>query len=265
MGVRIAIPNIFGQESKRLKSFALKEGFSSIDWSLDLNTSEEDFFSFMEELSDFEVRFHARFEGVDLAYKDFRANICLETYQQYIDMISRCGSTCLTIHLGLGGHLHDELSLDRACHNLCQLNNYALSKGVNLCLENLAKGWTSDPDTFKEIIKKTGVNITFDIGHARTATSPLKNPFKSCREYVEGCEEKMLNAHVYDYEAPEKGHICPERDLRELEPRLNLLLLAQCEYWVIELFTPEEILALRDLLICYLESKNRLYLSSSAY
>ncbi len=249
--MKIAVPNIFGQETLKLKGFVKNYGVTSIDWSINPEISENNFIHYMEDLVGFEVRFHGKFQGIDLAYSDVRGDSCFIAYKKSIDMISKCRGKFLTIHLGLGTCSFMELDYQKAVDNIRRLNDYARERDISLCLENLARGWTSDPDIYREIIEKTGVSITFDIGHAKTKIYPSQNGYFFYKKFLTGFEDRVLNAHIYDYEIPKKGHI-PPMDLNAIRSRLDILTNTCCDFWVIELYSPKHIIGVKNLLDIYL-------------
>jgi hypothetical protein len=73
-------------------------------------------------------------------------------------------------------------------------------------------------------------------------------------DYVLPHRNRLLNAHIYHTELEGYGHVPPE-SLSDISSRLDLLSLAEsCDWWVVELMNPSEVLRTRDLLRCYLDS-----------
>jgi hypothetical protein len=63
---------------------------------------------------------------------------------------------------------------------------------------------------------------------------------------------KILNAHVYNTEIAGFGHV-PPQSLADIDGRLDILgTVPCCDWWVIELMNPAELLFTRDLLLNYL-------------
>jgi sugar phosphate isomerase/epimerase len=132
--------------------------------------------------------------------------------------------------------MHWEWTLE-ALSNLVQ---YAKRLGTRLCLENLAWGWTSRPELFEKLIRKTGAGVTLDLGHARV--SPwIRSHHNTLEDFIQPHPEKIFNAHIYHEEGP-TGHI-PPSSLADLEPRLNLLKRLSCDWWVLELHNEKDLLA----------------------
>ncbi len=248
----IAIPNIFGQDAKRLASFAKEHGIKGVEWSLDLEDSPEKFLDSMNALEAFEVRFHARFFGVDLAYQDERVKASMEIFKSAINQIAMAGGTHLTVHIGLGHESMDLLSWQKARNNLGQLVNYGARKGVIVSLENLAKGWTSDPYLFYQLIQGTGASVTLDIGHAHAASRGLEEPFY--QGFILHNRDRIVGAHIYNTELEGIGHIPPD-NIGKIRSRLDLLSLCPCDWWVVELFNPKDVLHTKELLEAYLREK----------
>ncbi len=247
----IAIPNIFGKDAERLASFARRHGIGGIEWSLDPLDFDE-LPGVMQALEGFEVRFHARFFGVDLAYNDHhRSNVSMKLFRSAADHAASSGKSYLTIHIGLGHSSMGPLSWKRALENLAALADHGAENGVTVCLENLATGWTSDPDLFSQLIRYSGARVTLDIGHAHAAGEGLDRIF---RQFFFQNRERIAGAHIYHTEIDGIGHV-PPGDIDDIRTRLDLLSLCGCRWWVIELFSPGEVLQARQLLEEYFDER----------
>ncbi len=249
--VKFALPNIFGQDAVGLADFARANGFAAIDWSLDLDLSLGNFLRKIESLGDFEVRYHCRFPKLDLAYSDIRSEYAMAILKRMAEMVSQAGGEHMTIHIGLG--LDDDRDLDwgTALANLAELVSFGARRGVTICLENLTTVWTSDPEKFAEMIRESGAGVTFDIGHAHAcrANGLIDGSYG---RYIALQGDKVFNAHIYHTETKACGHIAP-KEIGEIAERLDVLKSAKsCEWWVIELAEPIEILKTRDMLEEYI-------------
>ncbi|HYA12627.1 MAG TPA: sugar phosphate isomerase/epimerase [Thermodesulfovibrionales bacterium] len=248
---RLAICNIFGQDAEMLADFAYTHGFQGIDWSIDLNISEEDFLRKMYQLKEFEVRYHCFFYNIDLAYADHRSEEAMNFFRHVIDLVSAASGKHITIHIGLGEHSSQELDWQKGIENLSSLVSFGSGKKITVSLENIINAWTHNPKLFKTLIKETGAGITFDIGHAHAC---MKD---ACEVYIKSYRDRVFNAHIYHTEIPRVGHIAPD-SLDEIFDRLELLSSApSCDWWVIELFQPDEILRTRDFLKQYIQLSRR--------
>ena len=163
-----------------------------------------------------------------------------------IDGVAACGGEFMTIHLALP---FEDMSrrLPLARRRLRDLVAHASGRGVNLCLENLRWGVTSDPDIFLDLVEASGCGVTFDVGHANSSDTAQRG-FGS-EEFARLVSRHVRNAHVYDREDPH--HIAPE-DLSRIEPTLHALLESACDWWVIELFDRAEVAHTRSLLRAFL-------------
>jgi len=249
----VAICNIFDQDAERLAGFAAENRFSGIDWSIDSSLPEREFLSRMQSLAGFQVRFHCRFHGVDVAYADRRGDESLALLLRTVDQVSRAGGQHMTVHSGLGNPSGEGIDLARAIDNLAVLVAHGRQNGVAVALENLTTPLTNDPHLFRRIILESGAYVTVDIGHAH-AVRDLHPQLDICGEYVLPHRDRLLNAHIYHTELEGFGHVPPET-LSDISARLDLLGLAEsCDWWVIELMNPAEVLRTRDLLRCHLDS-----------
>jgi len=253
MKPQIALCNIYDQDAERLAEFASQNGFSAIDWSLDPSLPEGEFFARMKHLHDFELRYHCRFHGVDVAYADSRGEASLDLLLRTVDQVARAGGRHMTVHSGLGNPSGEGVDLFRAIENLSILVEFGNRNGVAVALENLTTPLTNDTLQFRRIVMESGAYVTLDIGHAH-AVGGLTSQDDLCEAYLVPHRDRLLNAHIYHTEVAGYGHV-PPRCLADLSSRLDLLGMApSCDWWVIELMKPTEVLFTRDLLQSYLST-----------
>ena len=247
--------NIFDQDAERLAEFASRNGFSGIDWSIEPSLPEREFLSRMKTLAGFQIRFHCRFHGVDVAYSDRRGDDSLELLMRTVDQVACAGGRHMTVHTGLGNPCGEGIDLSRAIDNLSILVAHGRRSGVAVALENLTTPLTNDPLLFHRIVAESGAFVTIDIGHAH-AVRGLHPRKDICSEYILPHRNRLLNAHIYHTELEGFGHIPPE-SLSEISGRLDLLSLASpCDWWVIELMGQDELLRTRDLLHSYIDCRS---------
>jgi len=255
MQPRIAMCNIFDQDAEKLAEFAFRNGFSGIDWSIDPSVPEREFISRMQFLSDFQLRYHCRFFGVDVAYTDRRGDNSLKIMMRTVEQVAKAGGKHMTVHSGLGNPSGEGIDLACLIDNLSVLVAYGNSIGVAVALENLMTPLTNDPRLFRRIVEKSDSFVTIDIGHAQGVRN-LHPGLNICSEYVIPNREKLLNAHIYNTELEGLGHIAPAT-LSDISSRLDLLRLTEsCDWWVIELISPEDVISTRDLLLNYLDCRS---------
>ncbi len=253
MQPNLALCNIFDQDAEKLATFALAHDFCAIDWSIDPSVPERTFLSLMESLAGFQVRYHCRFHGVDVAFSDQRGDDSLALLMRTVDQVALAGGQHMTVHIGLGNPSGAGIDLLRAIDGLTTLVAHGRRNGVAVALENLTTPLTNDPLLFHRMVRQSDAYVTIDIGHAHAVKEgyPLGDIY---RDYILPHRDRILNAHVYHTELEGYGHLPPAR-LTDLQSRLDLLGLAKsCNWWVIELMKPDEILRTRDLLLRYLEA-----------
>jgi sugar phosphate isomerase/epimerase len=243
----LAMPN-FIQDPAELKKFAIENGFSGIDWSLDLSKlpaspSEESAWALIQKnLYPLEVRYHCPFAKVDIGHEDINIQKkSMMLFKRSIGLVSKAAGKYLTIHVGLGQDTTKILSWESTIQNLQELVRLGNNAGVTICLENLAWGWTSRPNLFEKIVRRTGVAVTIDIGHAAVCESVQSQQF-SIKDFISPHLDKVFNAHIYHTEHPELGHIPPEA-YEDIAGRLEILTRSACTWWVIELRDAESLLA----------------------
>lgn len=229
------IPNV-----AELRDFAREHGFAGVDWTFEEDTlprslaAEHDLALTLGALQPLEVRYHCALSRTDPGEVDpEQAARAATRLRQVCRLVARLGGRHLTIHVGLGRASTVNLGWEESLASLEELGRYASNLRVNLCLENLAWGWTSRPDLYEKLIRKTGAWGTLDIGHARVSPAVISGHYE-VEDFVTPHPGRILNAHVY-HEENEDGHQPPQR-LEDLRDRLALLRqLPNCDWWVLEL------------------------------
>lgn len=239
MKPKLSVTNIF-EDTESLKELARKYEFQGIDWSLDLDSLPE---TPMEEsrwvreqdlLAPFEVRYHCPFYRIDLGHDDpVHAGEADALFRRIIRLVSKAGGEYLTIHIGLGIDSTEPLSWDASIENLRRLVQFGSEHRVKVCLENLAWGWTSKPNLFEKLVRKSGAGVTFDIGHAHACESITTQQY-TFEDFVAPHPDRVFNAHVYHTEISGRGHVPPQVP-EDLGDRLLLLMSVGCPWWVIEI------------------------------
>lgn len=236
---RIACCNFIPQV-KELQTFARQHGFEGVDWSLTPENlpgslrEETELVRAIRKLHPLEVRYHGTFPQTDLGDADPEAaQRAMAVFRRICLLVAKLDGRVLTIHVGLGRNSTLGLSWKTTLAGLGDLVRFAGNLGVRLCLENLAWGWTSRPELYEKLIRKSGVWGTFDIGHARVSPS-IKSHHFQLEDFLSPHPDRFLNAHIYHKEN-ESGHLAP-REPKDLEDRLRLLqTLPSCDWWVLEL------------------------------
>jgi sugar phosphate isomerase/epimerase len=139
--------------------------------------------------------------------------------------------------------------------NLRQVVDYGRAMSVRVCLENLIWGWTSKPNLFEKLIRRSGAGVTLDIGHAHACASVQSQQF-AIEDFVTPHADRVVNAHIYHTEIPGRGHIPPEKK-EDIQDRLSLLKAIGCDWWVIEIREVEGLLKTREIVDEYLAQENR--------
>ena len=229
----------FIPQSETLKQFALDHGLSGVEWSFtsvnlpQTQREENDLIDTISSLYPLEVRYHCALHKIDLGNTDLiKSQKALKILYNMVSLVDKLGGKFLTIHIGLGHHSTNDFSLNRTIKEVTDLVKFAHNKGVNLCLENLAWGWTSRPNLFEKFIRKSGALVTLDIGHARVCNA-IKMQHYYLEDFVSPHPQKVVSAHIY-HEECERGHM-PPQNLKDIEDRLCLLKKIGCDWWVLEL------------------------------
>ena len=224
----------------QLRAFALDHGFNGVDWTFTNPdfplhpATETELIRAIQSLHPLEVRFHCAFAHTDLGDEDpAQAAVALRTFQSICRLIAKLRGRYVTIHIGLGRDSTVDLCWERTLARLNDLVQFAGKVWLRLCLENLAWGWTSRPELYEKLLRKSGAWATFDIGHAQVCPSVASKQF-TVEDFIHPQPERICNAHVYDAEN-HTGHI-PPRSLEVIRNRLDLISnLPLCDWWVLEL------------------------------
>jgi sugar phosphate isomerase/epimerase len=247
----------FLPELKRLGEFAAQHGFSGIDYSFDLKNlpgtpaQESRWIKKLESLGPLEIRYHCPFERVDLGHDDAaKVKEAEVLFRRIIRIVSKAGGGYVTIHIGLGHDSTEPLSWETTVDKLRRLVHYGRGMSVRVCLENLAWGWTSKPNLFEKLIRRSGADVTLDIGHAYACESVRSQQY-TFEDFVSPHADRVCNAHIYHTEILDIGHIGPKKR-EDIQDRLSLLRHIGCEWWVIEIREAKELLKARKIVDEYL-------------
>ncbi len=163
----------FINQAKQLHEFARDHGFAGVDWTfvdpdLPLHPAAvREMQQVLQTLSPLEVRYHCAFAQTDLGDDDpAKAALALKIFQATCRLVAAVGGRYLTVHIGLGRDSTTDLGWERTVARLRDLVQFAANARLRLCLENLAWGWTSRPDLYEKLLRKSGAWATLDIGHA---------------------------------------------------------------------------------------------------
>jgi sugar phosphate isomerase/epimerase len=238
MRPKLAMCN-FLPDVEKLRSFALARGFAGIDWTFKVedlprtSLDESRLLRSISRLQPLDVRYHCAFANFDLGDADRgKAHAAMEAFRRVCGIIARLGGRYMTIHLGLGRDSTEGLMWERTLEALAALVGFGEDLGVCICLENLAWGWSSRPQLFEKLIRKSGAGVTLDIGHARVCAA-VESQHYSIEDFVVPHAERVFNAHVY-HEERDDQHLPPQH-LDDLAQRLQLLSTLPCDWWVLEL------------------------------
>ena len=186
-----------------LRAFALKYGFNGVEWSFDeynlagTPSSESALAERIERLRPLEVRYHFAFHRIDLGHESSEeARKAADVLRRACALTARLGGRYLTIHVGLGRDSTMDMSWERTIEGLRDLVRFGKDLSVKICLENLAYGWSSRPELYEKLIRKSGSLAVLDIGHARVSPS-IENRLYDIEDFVTPHPEKFMGAHVY--------------------------------------------------------------------
>lgn len=245
----------------KLQRFAVDNGFAGIDWSFEMAAlpttpaEETKWVRSLATLDPLEIRYHCPFKQVDLGHEDpAQVKAAVRLFRRIIRLISKADGKYLTLHVGLGHDTTRILSWNTTIDNLRRLVQFGADYGIKVCLENLAWGWTSKPNLFEKLIRKTSAGVTFDIGHAY-ACEAVHSQYYAAEDFITPHLDRVFNAHIYHTEIAGVGHMPPDR-IADIEQRLKTLQTTECRWWVIELTEANGLLQTKKLIDAYLKKQN---------
>ncbi|MFW5733469.1 MAG: sugar phosphate isomerase/epimerase family protein [Oceanidesulfovibrio sp.] len=202
------------------------------------------------------LRYHLAFHQVELADANpGKARLALRIYEHSLRTAAYLGGHFATIHVCLNVSSMEKVNRAAAVDSVGALVSLGKQLGIQVCLENLRKGWTNSPQGLRALLDETGAWATLDIGHA-VARELAEDAPGYALDYIDLCGERILEAHVYEVEVvpPEGGpayHLAPQ-DLSRIRALLDHLNTSSaCDYWLIELQQPAEVARTMQLLQAY--------------
>lgn len=256
---KLAMPN-FIADLPELKGFATAHGFNGIDWSFDIDqlpqtpAEASQWASLQQSLAPLEIRYHCPFLNVDIGHENAaERSAAADLFNRILYLVAKAGGRFLTIHVGLGRDTTRILSWEATIANLRALVHAGSQNGITVCLENLAWGWTSKPNLFEKLVRRSGAGVTFDIGHAHACDAVDCQQYKS-RDFAEPHLDRVFNAHVYHTEIPGTGHLAPS-GIEDIAGRLRILERTPCQWWVLELREKQSLLRTKAIIDRYLNGE----------
>jgi len=197
------------------------------------------------------VRYHGFFPESEFGHADPQlGERALRTQEAVLDAMAGRGQQVITIHVGLDPTT--SLDPDRVVTNLSRLVAHGRQLGITVCLENLRRGPTSDPNTVVDWAQASGAMITFDVGHAVSNQRVLDGALTPI-DFIDAFAQRLYEVHMYERETDRH---CPPEDMTVLGPIVDRLLETRCTWWTIELDSCSEALMTRALLLKHIRAKN---------
>lgn len=213
---------------------ASKNEFKAIEWDLNyippmLSIPRQQSIKEKINKTAIEVRYHLPYSYIEIAHNndDIRMmSIC--TLQQYINFIAELDGYYAILHIGY----NEGSSFDIALNSLNSLSNYCKNLGIQLCIENLIHGLTTDACFLNELLSIPNIAFCLDTGHADVITRKNKKILNVINDNV----NKICHAHFYKTEDSNYNHI-PFLSIDEVGQSqiVSLLLSSKCTWLTMEL------------------------------
>ena len=176
-----------------------------------------------------EVRFHLPNSFWDIGAKD--KNVSEDSFGYYcrlFEMIKFLNAQYAVLHIGATADADEDICFE----NLLKLAKRANDNGVNLCVENLIHGLSSDMAFIKKCLEIPLVNMCLDTGHAECV---CRKKGEEVFKLISSFKDKILHAHVYHFEDENINHIPFIEETIQGNKWLNLLQESPCEWYTTEL------------------------------
>jgi len=245
----------FGKNLQRIREYITTHAYDGVEWAWDgwrLMLPRERRQRRLDDLRHASrvSSAHAPYTDLEVGHRDSdHAAAAVRILQDYIDAATELGAHHLNMHVGSFGLPVEELSWDGLVRNVAGLLEHAARRGGRLTVENLTRGVTSDPETFARLLKATGAPVTFDLGHAN-GSAWVQAGRGSVVDFLASVPTPVVAAHVYLIERND-AHFVPEK-LGDIAPALDGLVARGCDFWVLELHTPETLERTRKVVDEYL-------------
>jgi sugar phosphate isomerase/epimerase len=195
------------------------------------------------------VRFHCRFFDYEIGNSDpVKAEEATQVHLRVLNAITSLGEPVITVHMNLLPMI--PFDSQRGVENLTRLVERGRQLGITVCLENLRRGPTSNPENTLKWAKTSGAMITMDVGHA-VSSDLVKNGNLTVPDFVDLFSKRLYEVHMYGKE--EDRHY-PIEDITHVKPVIDRLLTTDCAWWTIELDDYTEALKTREIIINYLKT-----------
>ena len=196
------------------------------------------------------IRYHLPLGYREIGHENpAEADLALEWMTEAVSQVAVAGGRYLTVHAGLPLDA-TRGRISATTERLAEIVAHGAGLGVEVCIENLRWGLTSDPDEFMGLVTGSGASVTLDVGHA--ASSDVAARGFGAEQFARMVAPYVRNAHVYERE--EGCHIAP-LDLVALTAPLDVLLdETRCDWWVVELHNVEDARRTRAMLAAFLET-----------
>lgn len=234
---------------------ASQNNFNAIEWDLNyipptLSRYRQHTIGETIKQKSIEVRYHLPYSYIEIAHQDDDIRMMsMFTLRQYINFIAQLNGHFAVLHVGYNEGSRANIALD----SLKSLADYGERLGVQLCVENLIKGLTTDAHFLGDALEISNVAFCLDTGHADVITSKDSDFFNILYANV----GKIYHAHCYKTEDNYYNHI-PFSSLDEVKQSrvFSLLLQSECSWLTMELDRQEDQDWQIQILQTYLNEKN---------
>lgn len=213
---------------------ALKNPYRAIEWDLNFIPpilSGLRLSSIIDIISNchIKIRYHLPYSFIEISHEDKKIkNFSVLTIKNYLNFISKLNGEYAILHVGY----NDGSNTEVAYSAIAEVAKYAKGLGINICIENLIKGLTTDVNFLMNALEIDNVYFCLDTGHADVVSRTDKYYMEKIFCIMNFCK----HAHIYKTEDNYQNHI-PFSDVLEIEKSIILenLFSSDCNWYTMEL------------------------------
>lgn len=211
-----------------LLNIPAESGFTAVEWDLNyipLPISEKRCIDLMNTFKrrGIKLRFHLPYSTCDVGHPDKEVRkISMEYLKLNLRLLATLDADYCVLHF-----CSVEQTSIPSLDELLAVVEFANAYKINLGIENLLNGPTSEPSNLKKIALECGADVALDTGHALTVGK--------LDLYLQVLGEMITHIHFYGFEDAQRNH-CPFADPRDAT-RVAMLLKNNCpaSWWTCEM------------------------------
>lgn len=214
-------------------NLAIKNSDKATEWDLNfipscLNEQRIDGIKQKIREHNLDIRYHLPYSYVELSHNENTIReFSLTVMKRNLKFINCLGGKTAIVHIGNNGQCSKVLALN----SLSNIAEYADRLGIEICVENLIGGLTTDISFIKCCLKINNVYLCLDTGHAKYVLKDNKNYVSDILKFT----SHIHHAHIYNYEDKDYNHHAFDEKSIKDNILLKELIQHNCAWMTMEL------------------------------